>query len=174
MTERSLQRRKSEFHSFQCNRIDEIIPNRLYLTNYQAITRYPEMIWEMNVDAIVSVLEYTPFSDTEKPDEYKDVSLYHFNIEDSSKENISQFFQKFEDIMNKHNKVVIHCYGGISRSSAIVISHMMNILGSSLEDLDVIDIISLVQKIRPCVNPNPGFVKQLEKYRLEILKKFEK
>lgn len=64
--------------------------------------------------------------------------------------------------MSSNKKVLVHCYGGISRSATIVISYMMSLLKSELEFLSVDDLISSLQKIRSCVNPNHGFIKQLE------------
>lgn len=173
ISEKSKQCKKLQIHPFKSDHINEIIPEKLYITNYQVITHYPELVYEMGFDSIVSVLEYVPFSDIDEPIEYEKIEIYHFDIEDNSKENIKQFFKKFKEIMDTHNKVLIHCYGGISRSATIAISYMMNTLSSSLEDIDVQDLVYILKKIRPCINPNPGFIKQLEEYRLEILNKYK-
>ena len=165
--ERSEERRKSDFHSYKENRVDEIIENKLYLTNYQAVTRNPEMIYELGIEVIVSILEFEPFSDIDKPEEYNNIEIIHFEIEDNSKENIKQFFKRFHDIMESGRKVLVHCYGGISRSATLVISYLISVLKSDLEYINIEDLIDMVKKIRPCINPNPGFIKQLETYKEE-------
>ncbi len=169
ISERSKLRRKTEFHAFETNRVHAILPDRLFLTNYRAITHHPELIYELGIDAIVSVLEFPPLRDMPMPDEYKDMTLYHFQLEDNVRENISTFFKPFEDIMRRHRKVVIHCYAGISRSATIVIAHLITLLGASMADLTVDDLIYTVQKLRPGVCPNAGFVRALEVHRLSVI-----
>ncbi len=170
ISERSKLRRKTEFHAFECNHVHAIVPHCLYLTNYRAVTHHPELLYELGIDAIVSVLEFPPFPDPQSiPIEYADMARYHFQIEDNANEHITRFFQPFQEIMRTHRKVLIHCYAGMSRSAAIVIAYLMSVLGSSMQDLSVDDIVYTVQQHRPCVSPNHGFLRELEAYRLTLL-----
>ena len=55
--------------------------------------------------------------------------------------------------------VFVHCWAGVSRSSSCVIAYLMSEHGLSLSSA-----INLVRRQRPIINPNPGFIKQLQAF----------
>uniref|UniRef100_A0A3Q3VK01 Uncharacterized protein n=1 Tax=Mola mola TaxID=94237 RepID=A0A3Q3VK01_MOLML len=63
-------------------------------------------------------------------------------------------------------KVLIHGNAGISRSAALVIAYLMETFGMKYRDA-----FSHVQERRFCINPNVGFVHQLQEYEAIYLAK---
>ncbi|KAJ2915505.1 hypothetical protein MD484_g4924, partial [Candolleomyces efflorescens] len=59
--------------------------------------------------------------------------------------------------LSKGRGVLVHCLAGISRSSTIVAAYLMQ--SRKLSPTEAVDLIRLV---RPIVDPNPGFLRQLE------------
>lgn len=62
-----------------------------------------------------------------------------------------------EDCRLKNKKVYVHCYMGRSRSTSCVISYMIKYKGYSYESAYL-----FIKNLKPDVNPNYGFVKQLK------------
>ena len=87
------------------------------------------------------------------------------DIEDDWKENIIKYFKECFEIIEKANKIFIHCMAGVSRSATIVICYLM-----WKEKKGVNEILKKVREKRPLVGPNYGFMKQLEIYE-NLLKK---
>ncbi|KAI8809256.1 protein-tyrosine phosphatase-like protein [Cladochytrium replicatum] len=66
---------------------------------------------------------------------------------------------KFEvGLLEDGPRVLVHCHAGVSRSSTLVIAHLMT---SRYFGLDLPDALELVQQLRPVVCPNPGFYGKL-------------
>ncbi|XP_033961990.1 serine/threonine/tyrosine-interacting protein isoform X2 [Pseudochaenichthys georgianus] len=63
-------------------------------------------------------------------------------------------------------KVLLHGNAGISRSAALVIAYLMETFGMKYRDA-----FSHVQERRFCINPNVGFVHQLQEYEAIYLAK---
>ncbi|VVC24998.1 Protein-tyrosine phosphatase-like,Dual specificity phosphatase, catalytic domain,Dual specificity [Cinara cedri] len=51
---------------------------------------------------------------------------------------------------------IIHCAAGVSRSAAFCIAYLVKYRGMTMSNA-----YHHVTKCRPCINPNPGFIKQL-------------
>jgi hypothetical protein len=58
--------------------------------------------------------------------------------------------------LKNDEQILVHCHAGISRSSTVVLMHLMLHRGFSLRDA-----LRDLQKIRPQVQPNEGFMKML-------------
>ena len=56
------------------------------------------------------------------------------------------------------NRVLVHCAAGSSRSGAICVAWKM-----ASDNLTAAEALAQVQKIRPIVLPNPGFLEQLQR-----------
>lgn len=99
------------------------------------------------------------------PEDFK----YHKldNLLDSANANIRQFFDdtnKFiKEAVNNFGSVLVHCHAGISRSSTIILAYMIGELGFKLDEA-----LKLCQEKRTKINPNKGFIKQLEEYQEEL------
>ncbi|KAM4591216.1 dual specificity phosphatase 29-like isoform 2-T3 [Odontesthes bonariensis] len=95
-------------------------------------------------------------------DYYSDINIQYFGVEADDKPtfNISQYFcpaAEFihEALSHTHNKVLVHCVMGRSRSATLVLAYLM-----MKHSLTVVDAIEHVRQHR-CILPNHGFLKQL-------------
>ncbi|KAI3377754.1 hypothetical protein L3Q82_008898, partial [Scortum barcoo] len=92
------------------------------------------------------------------------------DIADNPVENIIRFFPTKKKVFNKQScllgKVLVHGNAGISRSAALVIAYLMETFGMKYRDA-----FSHVQERRFCINPNVGFVHQLQEYEAIYLAK---
>ena len=61
-----------------------------------------------------------------------------------------------ENIISDGGIVLVHCYAGMSRSSSIVIYHLMRSRGWDYQTA-----YTYLKQRHPPTNPNPGFVRQL-------------
>ena len=98
------------------------------------------------------------------PENFK---YYNINLLDSEKENIKQYFKDSYDfideaIKNKGN-VLVHCHAGVSRSSTIIIAYIMKSKKMKLNQ-----VLDLIKTQREKVNPNNGFISQLNEYEKEL------
>lgn len=89
------------------------------------------------------------------------VSTY-IGIDDSPNENIKQYFDHAHEFISRA-PTLVHCFAGISRSAAIVISYIMK-----MKKINAGDAIVHCRKIRPIINPNHGFIVQLIDYAGEL------
>lgn len=55
------------------------------------------------------------------------------------------------------SKILVHCNAGVSRSATVVIAYLMLI-----ENFSYIEAYNCVKNSRNCINPNAGFIKQLQ------------
>uniref|UniRef100_A0A672FXK3 Serine/threonine/tyrosine interacting protein n=1 Tax=Salarias fasciatus TaxID=181472 RepID=A0A672FXK3_SALFA len=88
------------------------------------------------------------------------------DIADNPVENIIRFFPMVISLLSFSGKVLVHGNAGISRSAALVIAYLMETFGMKYRDA-----FSHVQERRFCINPNVGFVHQLQEYEAIYLAK---
>ncbi|KAK0149975.1 Serine/threonine/tyrosine-interacting protein [Merluccius polli] len=92
------------------------------------------------------------------------------DIADNPVENIIRFFPMTKEFIDSSidtgGKVLVHGNAGISRSAALVIAYLMETFGMKYRDA-----FSHVQERRFCINPNVGFVHQLQEYEAIYLAK---
>ncbi|KAL4656250.1 serine/threonine/tyrosine-interacting protein [Arapaima gigas] len=85
------------------------------------------------------------------------------DIADNPMENIIRYFpvtKEFVDgSLQTGGKVLIHGNAGISRSAALVIAYLMETFGIKYREA-----FTYVQERRFCINPNVGFVHQMQEY----------
>lgn len=93
----------------------------------------------------------------------------HVSLRDTSSEKINIYFDEIAEIIDKElnegNKVLVHCFAGISRSASIVIAYIMKKYRWSYSKAYV-----FVKTKRPIVDPNFGFVVQLYNYGVDVLR----
>mmetsp|Transcript_19104 Transcript_19104/g.34758 ORF Transcript_19104/g.34758 Transcript_19104/m.34758 type:complete len:161 (-) Transcript_19104:3488-3970(-) len=70
----------------------------------------------------------------------------------------------FLDSCLGHGPVIVHCTMGISRSSTTLIAYLIWKCRWSLQQS-----LKYIQDLRPCVEPNPGFLHQLSVWEREVL-----
>lgn len=150
------------------NEINEIIPH-LYLSNWFT-SNNTEVLNKYKIKAVIT-LETRP-----KPDNvliyYKKYGIdnMYISLPDSPDANITQYFDKTYDFINKHiskgENVLVHCMAGVSRSSTIVLNYIIRKMYENNEVTTcpcrlLNEVMDYVRTKRPVVNPNDGFMKQL-------------
>lgn len=83
------------------------------------------------------------------------------DIEDEEGEDIFSYFQECVKFI-KGNRVLVFCTAGRSRSVTVVAAYLMKI-----KNLSVQDALAMIREVRR-INPNPGFLKQLEMWQKEV------
>lgn len=86
----------------------------------------------------------------------------YISIHDAEEEDIKQHFKGTLEWMSA-KPTLVHCFAGISRSPTIVLAYLMKHYGHTLERA-----LSICKDARPRIEPNPGFLKQLEAYEKEL------
>lgn len=103
------------------------------------------------INAAIELKEY-------HPDSFVYLSL---KLEDCPKQCIRKACEKshkfIQNAIRRGGKVFVHCYAGISRSSSMVIHHLIKQYKMHPDKA-----LKFVQNIRKIVNPNSGFKKYLK------------
>lgn len=153
------------------NTISAIIPNHLYLTGLKGMENI-ELVKSLNIDIIVSVTDFIPFK-YGTPKRYLNINFINYYAEDKPEFNIKQHFAQFIDLMNcnPNKTILVHCLIGASRSATIVGAYLLykKIIKENKKDYTVIQMLSDMKDCREWVDPNNGFIKQLEEFQLELL-----
>jgi len=99
------------------------------------------------------------------PDEFK---YLHLQLIDCASESVLVHFNEtckfIEEAIASGTKVLIHCMRGVSRSATIAAAFVMYQRGVSSQEA-----VSIMQKVRPVVCPNQGFMMQLQWYEQVLL-----
>ncbi|CAD8120008.1 unnamed protein product [Paramecium sonneborni] len=122
-------------------------------TNMNALIQY-------NITSVLSVcsefkIQYGP-----------EINNLILDCHDTPLQEMTQLFDQahsFLETSRQFTNVLVHCHAGKSRSSAIVISYLMKKRNLNLEQA-----LIYVKYQRPIVSPNPGFIKQLLLYELNL------
>lgn len=150
-----------------------------YITSYNKIEPYDlwigdaksgldeNFILNEKITVIIDVGSFNNIKfDNKNP--YADTITYkRINILDRPYEKIIIHFDELISLIEKSldnkQKVLVHCQAGISRSASIVIAYIMY-----KKDINHKDALKYVRKYRKIVNPNHGFVEQLEYFEKYI------
>ena len=95
----------------------------------------------------------------------KEIEHKFIKLNDFPRENIIKYFGECLLFIEDKRKTLVHCVAGASRSATIVIAYIM-----WKNQLDYKESAKFVEQMRPCINPNYGFVRQLEIFE-KLLKK---
>jgi protein-tyrosine phosphatase len=111
------------------------------------------------------------------PDDFK-YKIIHIN--DDSWVDIGSHFDEAIDFINhalelsEHNKILIHCKRGISRSVTILMAYLLHMENSQKKIIDdliderIEEYVKLIKNRRPIANPNKGFIESLKHYITNI------
>ena len=130
------------------------ITDKLYLTNFKNAQNYGDL-----VDRGIKQILVVGNDMLHRTESLKTKYIY---IDDCATDDIAQYFEEAHEFI-KTDVTVVHCYAGISRSPAVVISFLMKEHGMSLDEA-----FDLCKQKRPIVNPNDGFLQQLRDYDMEL------
>jgi protein-tyrosine phosphatase len=139
----------------------EILNNKLFLGDEYSATNFTQ-ITQKNIKCIICLQTYLN-NDLKKRYIDENILFYFYNIKDNSDEDILKYIDdiiKIIDNVNNNNQaVLIHCNKGISRSSSIIIAYIMKKYKKSFNDA-----FEFVMQKKNNINPNLGFIMQLEQY----------
>ncbi|TFY75105.1 hypothetical protein EWM64_g8907 [Hericium alpestre] len=133
--------------------LDVVIDGQLYIGNLASarnLSHHPEL----GITHVVSVC----------PDFSTD-TLHHLRIDVQDCEtedfliHLPDACRFIQSAIHERGKVLVHCVMGISRSAAVVAAYLMMTRG-----LSYVDAISYIRQRRPQVQPNYGFIKQLQTF----------
>lgn len=91
--------------------------------------------------------------------------LHYRNIDvfDDEEDDIMQYFVSSSSYISKSIRkggaVLVHCFAGQSRSSALVMAHLIRTQGVTVEAA-----LQCLRVVRPCAQPNAGFMRQLQQF----------
>ncbi|KAG6828922.1 hypothetical protein H0H92_006308 [Tricholoma furcatifolium] len=141
-------------------RAPSLIVPRLYLSGIYTAKNREELI-RLGITHVVSILEHSPPIPDIIPPEHR---LY-ISLEDKPDADILSCLPATTNFItsalaeNEENKILVHCFQGISRSATVVIAYLIASSGMPAGEATV-----HIQSKRGIVCPNSGFRRQLEKY----------
>lgn len=95
------------------------------------------------------------------------IKHYEINVPDHPSVRLSDHFEKTNDVLDmaiqSGKPTLVHCQVGKSRSATIVLAYLMKTFRWSLKEA-----LEFVRKRRPIVEPNWGFMKQLQDFEQKI------
>lgn len=147
---------------FTFNFPNDIWDNRLFLGNYNQASQFI-ICQSLKLTHVVNVT-----AECVNAHEEKGIKYLHIIILDETEVNLLKFFKEaFEFIdkalnESKDNKILIHCALGKSRSASITVMFLMKKFGWPFEKA-----LEYVKMKRRIVDPNYGFLKQLEEFEKE-------
>uniref|UniRef100_UPI00398F5697 serine/threonine/tyrosine-interacting protein isoform X2 n=1 Tax=Pristiophorus japonicus TaxID=55135 RepID=UPI00398F5697 len=149
--------------------MQEILPG-LYLGPYSAAMKSKLPILEENGITHIICVRQDIEANFIKANFQEKFRYLILDIADNPVENIIRYFpvtKEFIDgCLENGGKVLLHGNAGISRSAALVIAYIMETFGVKYRDA-----FTYVQERRFCINPNAGFVHQLQEYEAIYLAK---
>jgi protein-tyrosine phosphatase len=136
--------------------IGDYIIDNVFLGNKKAAES--KHILEINNIAIVINFSNSRYK------EYDNIFYFHFDIDDNPNENISQYFEKVNQIIkiNKSLNILIHCKNAVSRSVTIVLAYLLTKMNLK-DSFDFLKTTTI-----ELILPNKGFYEQLLKEEKKI------
>ncbi len=165
-------RNKSAYWSRQCGYIVDIQPDLsihevikgLYISGEDVATNKDLL----NKHNITHILNITAHAENKFISEiiYKQIK-----IDDFPSVAINTFFEEsfqfIDSALNDQKVVLVHCHAGVSRSASFIIAYLMQKRTCSSYE----EAYEHVKRIRPIVQPNRGFVKQLKTFQKKLADK---
>lgn len=137
------------------------INSHLYLSSLSALT--PDRLRQHGITLLVSAMVDSP------PLQLRNAvsSSLHVPVEDMEGANLRVHFGRVGDrIAAEHRRggrALVHCMAGVSRSSTLVLAYLVRHMNMSLADA-----YQHVRSVRPCIQPNPSFWRQLLDYEERV------
>jgi protein tyrosine phosphatase len=91
------------------------------------------------------------------------------DVGDFPEENIEKYFEECVNFINEHSAragILIHCSAGVSRSPTIAAAYIIN----KYPHIPLETIICFLRSTRCVIEPNAGFITQLNSYQNRLLK----
>jgi len=135
------------------------IAPRLYLTCL-ATAKDVKQLAELGITHVVSVIENAPTFPSTHP-----LRTLHISVSDYDGEDILSHLPATTSFIrgalaeSPKNRVMVHCFMGISRSTTVVIAYLI-----ATTKMTPREALATVRSKRPIVCPNRGFMSQLQEY----------
>ena len=139
----------------QSYKIDKIT-DKIYLGSKEGLNE-TDYLKKENINNVLSVFDIEPLNNN--------INHKIIKLGDLYCENIIKYFKECIEFIEQSDKIFIHCDCGISRSSAIVIAYLMYKYKLNFKDAYL-----YIKRIRPEIDPNNGFRKQLNIFNDELIK----
>jgi len=135
------------------------ITNNIFLGSIEGIRQF--ILNKYNIFNIVSIIcpEYEKIIRERLTKKYNIIFIsMHDNMLNKNvfKEKLDIIYPKISYLLDKNKKIFFHCFMGISRSATAVLYVLMRYYSLSLSNA-----YKLLQKKRPIISPNIGFIKIL-------------
>lgn len=142
-----------------CKGISEIVPGKLYVGSVDNLACH-STFHQKNIRKVITVMSSIPDSFS-LPQTVKGENHTIITIKDRGSEDIAQYFEKVNQIIDSGNGATfIHCHSGISRSVTFCLAYLLKSeICKSLNGA-----VNRMTEIRPISSPNLGFMGQLAKY----------
>lgn len=134
------------------------ITSNIYLGNIYDAQNTNQLL-KLEIQKVLSLITETQLLNYPSSIEHKLI-----NVEDQPRQNIIQYFGECLSFIEDNKKILVHCFAGSSRSATIIIAYIM-----WKYQLNFLEAIKLVRQKRPSIDPNYGFIRQLQMFE-EILK----
>jgi Leucine-rich repeat (LRR) protein len=133
------------------------INNNLYLSGINGVS-YNDVYDILSINAIISIGRDL------KPLVPVDMKHHILPIDDEDTTKLEfDIIDVIHNLISRGNKCIVHCQKGMSRSASIVIAYMMK-----YHNMVYYDAFYYVKTRRDCINPNPGFRKQLMAFEKQL------
>ena len=134
------------------------IINGLYLGNINSVYDHEEMK-KLGITHVISVIAgFYPYLSEDNKFNY-----LILNALDTENTNLMDYFEICNDYIDQalenNNKVLIHCMAGKSRSVTILCAYIIKKFGMNVKNC-----LKSIKNKRDIIEPNQGFIKQLEEY----------
>lgn len=127
-----------------------VVPN-LYVGSQDCCA--PDVLFAYDIHAVLSV-------GIEAPHKVPTITYTHVECLDLPETKLLHVVTRCNAVITSavnHGNILVHCNAGVSRSAAVIIGYLMLELKMPYPDAH-----QLLKSVRPRVQPNPGFVKQLK------------
>lgn len=137
--------------------MSEIIDKKIFLGDM--VSANDEiMLKENNITCVICVAEGLNIR-LNNPN----IKFYKYDLQDDSDCDISLYFDEIGKLIEREKTVLVICAAGISRSSTIVISYIMNYY-----ELNLKDAFNYVRNKRNRICPNKKFLRCLFDYEMKL------
>lgn len=147
-------------HSASANkRVASKIAPRLYLTCL-ATAQNASQLADLGITHVVSAIEDAPTFPSTHP-----LRTLHVSVSDNDGEDILSHLPVTTSFIrgalaeDPKNRILVHCFMGISRSTTIVIAYLI-----ATTNMTPHEALATVRSKRTIVRPNRGFMSQLQEY----------
>ncbi|KAI0286099.1 protein-tyrosine phosphatase-like protein [Russula aff. rugulosa BPL654] len=146
-------------HASSNKRVASKIAPRLYLTCL-ATAKDVTQLADLGITHVVSAIENAPTFPSTYPLRTLHVSISDYDGEDIlSHLPVTTSFIRGALAENPKNRILVHCFMGISRSTTIVMAYLI-----ATTKMTPHEALATVRSKRTIVRPNRGFMSQLQEY----------